>query len=60
MKIKFNFTKNGKVIKTFETLQEAMDMLRRVAANDISNDILEVQKVKDNNVVSYYDLMGKL
>lgn len=52
----FNFTRNGKVAKSFETLQEAMDALRKVAANDTSFDILEVQEVENGEIVSYHDL----
>jgi hypothetical protein len=52
----FNFTRNGKIVKSFETFQEAMDMLKNVAANDFSCDILEVQEVVNGKVVSYHDL----
>lgn len=52
----FNFTRNGKTVKSFETLQEAMDVLRKEAANDVGFDILEVQEVEDGKVASYHDL----
>lgn len=51
----FNFTRNGKAIKSFETLQEAMDALNNAAANDVSFDILEVQEVVKGKIVSYHD-----
>ena len=51
----FNFTRNGKTVKSFETLSEAMNALNKAAANDVSYDILEVQEVKDGKVVSYHD-----
>lgn len=51
----FNFTRNGKTVKSFETLEEAMDTLKKVEANDTSYDILEVQEVKNGKVVSYHD-----
>lgn len=54
--IMFNFTRNGKTVKSFETLQEAMSFLKKVAAIDTSFDILEVQKEENGKIISYHDL----
>lgn len=51
----FNFTRNGKTVKSFKTLQEAMDALNNAAANDMSFDILEIQEVVNGKVISYHD-----
>ena len=52
---KFEVYKNGKVVSTFTTLKEAMDLLNAIAANDFSYDILEVREVNNGKVVSYHD-----
>ena len=53
---KFEVTRNSKIVSTFATLKEAMSLLKSIAANDFSCDILEVREVNNGRVVNYYDL----